>query len=232
MADGSDQKNSANDLFTSAMSTQSRATAGQFFFYVCRIGGPMSVRLICFTGLALFIGFVGSLYVAAQGRADDAQAILNSMSYLTPMVGTWTAVAEFRQKDGTLAYDVGTYKIFSVLAGTYLEWEVELHDKDDPSKHHSFLTFVTYNPVTKKYDSTYFYSRWALRVTETGEYDPKTKEFRTTAFIPLEDGLHDENVRTITRIRDRDKIVYEHYSRYSNERAERMNVVITLTRVP
>lgn len=148
------------------------------------------------------------------------------------MVGTWTAVAEFHQKDGTLAYDIGTYKISSVLEGTYLQWEVELHDKDNPRKHHSFLTFVTFNPVTKKYDSTYFYSRWALRVTETGEYDPKTKEYRTTAFIPLEDGVRDENVTTITKLDDRTRIVYEHYSRYSDEKAGRMNVVITLTRVP
>ena len=152
------------------------------------------------------------------------------MSYLKPLAGTWSTVAEFHQKDGSLAYDLGSYKISFVLEGTYLQWEVELHDKDDPSKHHSFLIFVTYNPVTKKYDSTYFYSRWALRVTETGEYDDKSKEFRTTAFIPLEDGVHDENVRTITRLSDRNKIVYEHYSRYSNESAERMNVVIKLTR--
>jgi Protein of unknown function (DUF1579) len=190
----------------------------------------MSLRLIWRAMSLLLIAFVGSVLVAAQGRADDADAILSNMNYPKPLVGNWSAVAEFHEKDGGLGYDVGSYKISFVLEGTYLQWEVELHDKANPSKHHSFLIFITYNPVTKKYDSTYFYSRWALRVTETGEYDDKSKEFRTTVFIPLEDGVHDENVRTITRLNDRNKIVYEHYSRYSNESAERMNVVITLTR--
>jgi hypothetical protein len=190
----------------------------------------MLVRFIRNTGLVFMVATVRSLLVAAQGRANDAQAIMSNMNYLNPLIGSWAALAEFHQKDGTLAYDTGTYKVSSVLEGTYLQMEVELHDKDNPSQHHSFLTFITFNPVTRKYDSTYFYSRWALRVTETGEYDPKTKEFRTTAFIPLEDGVRDENVSTITKISDRNKIVYEHYSRYSDEKAARMNVVITLTR--
>jgi len=190
----------------------------------------MPFRLICRALSLLLIAFTCSLPIAAQGRADDAQAILSNMSYLKSLVGTWSAVAEFHQKDGSIAYDLGSYNISFVLEDTYLQWEVELHDKKDPSKHHSFLIFITYNPVTKKYDSTYFYSHWALRVTETGEYDDKSKEFRTTAFIPLEDGIHDENVRTITRLNDPNRIVYEHYSRYNNESAERMNVVITLTR--
>jgi uncharacterized protein DUF1579 len=179
---------------------------------------------------ALLVAFVASVPVAAHGRADDTQAIFSNMSQLKPLVGTWSAVAEFHEKDGTLSYDLGSYTIAYVLEGTYLQCLVELHDKDDRSKHHSFLIFITYNPVTKKFDSTYFYSRWALRVTESGEFDDKSKEFRTTAFIPLEDGVHDENVRTISKLSDRNKVVYEHYSRYSNESAERMNVVITLTR--
>jgi Protein of unknown function (DUF1579) len=197
-----------------------------------RIGVPMSFRLICCTGLFFFSAIASSLPVAAQGRTDDAQAILSNMSYLIPIVGTWTAVAEFHQKDSTLSYDIGTYKISSVLEGTYLQWEVELDAKDDPNKHHSFLIFTTYNPVTRKYDQTYFYSLWALRVMETGEYDPKAKEFRTTCFIPLEDGVRDETVMTITKLGDHTKIVYDHYSRYSDEKAARMDEVITLTRVP
>jgi hypothetical protein len=47
----------------------------------------------------------------------------------------------------------------------------------------------------------------------------------------VEDGVHDENVRTVTKIGDSNKIVYEHYSRYSNETTERLDLVITLTRV-
>jgi len=177
----------------------------------------------------LLIVFTCSLPIAAQGRANDAQAILSNMNHLKSLVGTWSAVAEFHSKDGNIAYDLGIYHISFVLENTYLQWEVELHDKNDPSKHHSFLMFITYNPVTEKYDSTYFYSHSALRVTEAGEYDDNSKEYRTTTFIPLEDGVRDENVRTITRLNDGNKIVYEHYSRHSDERAERMDVMITLT---
>lgn len=185
------------------------------------------LRALAFVSLAVLCGTP----VAAQGRADDGPTILRNMSYLKPLVGTWDAVAEYHQKDGSLAYDVGTYKISYVLEGTYLEWDVELHDKNDPSQHHGFLNFVTYNPVTGRYDSTYFYSLWSLRVSETGRYDDKAKEFTTEGFIPLEGGVHDENVRTVTKIGDSNRIIQEHYSRYSNETTPRLDLVITLTRV-
>ena len=132
----------------------------------------------------------------------------------------------------SITEETGTYKISSALEGTYLEEQVEFHRKDDLTKHHSFLVFITYNPVTKKYDSTYLYSRWALRVTETGEFDEKTKEYRTTAFIPLEDGTRDENVRTITKLAKPNEIEYSHYSRYSNETSELLNLVVTMTPKP
>jgi len=93
-------------------------------------GGPMSARLML-RALSIFAAFlVDGAALAAQGRADDGPTILRNMSYLKPLVGTWNAVAEYYQKDGSVAYDVGTYKISYVLEGTYLEWDVELHDKD------------------------------------------------------------------------------------------------------
>ena len=82
----------------------------------------------------------------------------------------------------------------------------------------------------QQYDSTYLYTRWAIRVTETGEYDAATRQFRTKAFIPKEDGVHDENVHTVTDLKDPNKIVYTHFSRYDNQSTERMDVEITLTR--
>jgi hypothetical protein len=168
--------------------------------------------------------------LAVRAQADDEKAIFANMEYLTPLIGTWNAVAEFHHRDGTTTEEVGTYKVSWILERTYMQWQMDLHVKNDPSRHHSMLLMVTYNPVTKKYDSTYFYSRWALRVTENGEYDNKSKEFRTLALIPLEDGIHDENVRTITRFAETRRIQYLHYSRYNGESSEHNDLVINLTR--
>ncbi len=175
------------------------------------------------------------LTFAIPARADDPAAdyvkIHEGLSKLAPMVGKWRAVALFHDGDGVTEND-GTYEVAWALEDTYLEFHAEMHRKGDPSHHHGFIIFITYNPATRHYESTYFYTRWASRVTETGDYDAASQEFRTTAFIPLEDGVRDENVRTITRLKDPNKIVYTHYSRYSDQAAERMNVEITLTREP
>jgi hypothetical protein len=193
----------------------------------------MSASAIRNRALWLFLAaFLSTAPISAQGRADDAQAIFKNMENLKPLIGNWTAVVRFHDKDGTITEEAGTYKISLALEGTYLEEQVEYHRKDDPTKHHSFLVFITYNPVTKKYDSTYLYSRWALRVTESGEYDEKTKEYRTTAFIPNEDGSRDESVRTITKLAKPNEIEYSHYSRYSNETSELLNLVVTMTPKP
>jgi hypothetical protein len=183
-------------------------------------------RLLLLALVALLCG--GPL--EGQDRSSDAQIIFRNMVYLKPLIGTWNAVVRFHERDGSITEEEGTYRISSVLEGTYLQQEVEFRARNNPSRHHSFLIFITYNPATKKYDSTYLYSRWALKVTETGEYDDKAKEYRTTAFIPLEDGSHDENVRTITRLGTDNKIEYLHYSRYSNESAERLNLDVLMTR--
>jgi hypothetical protein len=117
-----------------------------------------------------------------------------------------------------------------VLDKTYFQWEVERHPKNEPGKSRSFLVFTTFNPRSNRYDQTYFYSRWAIRVTETGEFDDAKREFRTTAFIPLEDDVHDENVRTVLKFADPDHATYTHYSRYSHEKSERLDLEIQLTR--
>jgi uncharacterized protein DUF1579 len=185
-----------------------------------------SLRAVC--RLLIVAGGVAPL--GAKAQADDQKAIVANMDNLTPLIGTWNAVAEFHHRDGTTTEEVGTYKVSRVLEGTYMQWEMHLSVKNDPSRHHSMLLLVTYNPVTKKYDSTYFYSGWAQRVTEIGEYDDKSKEFRTVAFIPLEDGVHDENVRTITRVAETRDIQYQHYSRYNGESTEHNDLTIGLTR--
>jgi hypothetical protein len=151
------------------------------------------------------------------------------MSKLAPLAGKWRAVAMFHDGDKVTEND-GTYDIGWTLEDTYLEFRVELHRKGDSPHHHGFIMYVAHNPATHQYDSTYFYTRSAIRVTEIGEYEPSNRQFRTKAFIPLEDGVHDENVRTVTDLRDPNKIVYAHFSRYRHQATERMNVEITLTR--
>ena len=184
------------------------------------------LRAVCW--LLIVAGCVDPLVAKAQ--ADDAKAIAAHMDSVTPLIGTWNAVAEFHRRDGTTTEEVGTYKVSWVLERTYMQWEMTLSVRNDPSRHHSMLLLVTYNPATKKYESTYFYSGWAMRVMETGEYDGKSREFRTVAFIPLEDGVHDENVRTITRFAETRHIQYLHYSRYNGESSERNDLTIFLTR--
>ncbi len=183
----------------------------------------MSRATVLASALLLFLeASAYCLPLSTQGQADDAQAIFKNMAYLKPLVGDWKAVMRFHSRDGRIREEIATFKISWALDNTYLKQEIARPQQ-------SILVFITYNPVSAKYDSTYFYSRWALRVTETGEYDDKSKEFRTTAFIPLEDGTHDENVRTITKLGKPGEIEYLHYSRYNNESSEVMDLDIRMT---
>jgi hypothetical protein len=165
--------------------------------------------------------------------ADDAEyrKVRDGMSKLAPLIGKWNAAWTFHQGDG-ITRELGTTSITSVLDDTYLQLAVERHNEADPKRSRKMLTFVTFNPTSNQYDSTYLYSRSPMRVTETGEFDDRTREFRTTAFIPREDGVHDENVRTVMSLRTPDRVVYQHYSRYSHEASERMDLEIVLTRAP
>jgi hypothetical protein len=179
---------------------------------------------------------VGVCIVAARFvHADEIeyQKIRAAMSKLAPLVGEWNAVWTFYDKNSVKEDpDPGTESISFVLDGTYLEFQWEHHNKQDPTRVRKVTSFVTFNPRTNQYDSTYFY-RWnALRVTDTGEYDPVLQEFRTRGFIPLEDGVNDETVRTFTGLKDPNRIVYKHYSRRSPaETCERMDLEIVFTRV-
>jgi hypothetical protein len=172
---------------------------------------------------------LSAIRAGAQDPAADYPRIREEMAKLAPFVGNWSAVALFHD-DKTITENDGTWEIRWALENTYLEFRVAMHRKGDPSHHNGFVRFITYNPRTQQYDCTYFYTRWAGRVTETGVYDETTKQFRTKAFVPLEDGVHDENVRTIENLSDPNKIVHTHYSQKSNEPSERMQVEFTLTR--
>lgn len=169
---------------------------------------------------------------AAPLSADDVEyaRIREGMKKLAPLIGQWRAAVTFHDEDG-ITREEGTYKVSSVLDDTYLELEVERHRPEHPERRQRMLTFITFNPKSNEYETTYFYSRWATRVTETGLFDDAAREFRTKAFIPLEDGVNDETVRTITTFKDPTRVVHRHYSRRSpKETCEHMDLEIVLTR--
>ncbi|HEY6931267.1 MAG TPA: DUF1579 family protein [Thermoanaerobaculia bacterium] len=172
------------------------------------------------------------MVLAAPVFADDAEyaRIREGMKKLAPLMGQWRAAVTFHDEDG-ITREEGTYEVSSVLDDTYLEIEVERHRPEHPSRRQRMLTFITFNPKSNEYETTDFYSRWATRVTETGLFDDAAREFRTKAFIPLEDGVNDEAVRAITTFKDPNRIVHRHYSRRSpKETCEHMDLEIVLTR--
>jgi hypothetical protein len=122
---------------------------------------------------------------------------------------------------------VAMWSVSSVLDDTYLEFQTERHSKNTPERSAKVVWYITYNPRTNQYEITYFYNKSALRVTETGQYDDATREFRTRGYIPLEDGVNDETVRAIFSLKDQNKIVYTHYSmRTPAEPFQRVDLVM------
>ena len=114
--------------------------------------------------------------------------------------------------------------VTSILDDTYLEFQTERHLSNDLRRHRLVLFFVTFNPKSNKYDITFFYNWSALRVTETGNFDDTTQQFRTRGYIPDEDGVNDETVAETFDLRDHKKIIYKHYSmRSPRESAHRLD---------
>jgi hypothetical protein len=146
------------------------------------------------------------------------------MRELAGFVGTWDARTTFHGRNGTPdSHEVGTYTISWALDSTYLQWTISLGRR-------SMLILLTYNPVSARYEQTYFYNGSALRVFETAEYDSVAREFRTVAFIPREDGVRDEHVHTTTKFLADTAIIHEHFSRYSDQSTERNDFSATLRR--
>jgi Protein of unknown function (DUF1579) len=170
--------------------------------------------------------------IIAPVRADDRQYLQmrNGMRKFAPLVGTWNAKWTFYDKDGSVTVLRGAYVISYVLDGAYLEWKGNHERKGRLPKTYAFIILTTFNPDSRQYEETYFYNNWPQRVVEIGIFDAKRREFRTHTLVPREDGIHDEHVRTILSIKGPNKMAYKHYSRYSNEVRERLNLVITLTR--
>jgi hypothetical protein len=181
---------------------------------------------------SLCVGILIVFALAAPASATEQQYLQMSgaMKKLSPLVGTWHSEWRFYGKDGVTVLP-GTYTISYVLDGAYLEWHAQRERKNDPSRNYSWVLLTTFNPESKRYEQTYFYNTWPNHVTETGVFDSTRQEYRTQAIVPREDGIHDEHVRSIVSLRDVNKIVYIHYSRYSYEKRERLQLVVTLTRL-
>jgi hypothetical protein len=167
----------------------------------------------------------------ALADEDEYQKIRLQMNKLVQLIGKWNVEVTFHHKD-SVTKEVGTWSVTSPLDDTYLEFQTERHLKDNPKRSAKVIWYTTFDPRSNRYETTYFYNRWALRVTETGEYDEATQEFRTRGFIPLEDGVNDETVRSITSLKDPNKIVYTHYSMRSPAKTcQRIDVEMVLTRI-
>jgi uncharacterized protein DUF1579 len=175
----------------------------------------------------------GALMLAASGlaaaQAENAEIIHQKMSHLRPLVGSWQAAYEFYNKDGTTDTEPGSLTGTWALDGTYIEVQAEHHNPDNPSRHHAYITFITYDPAAQRYVCTFFYGRSSLRVTESGVFDDPSHELRTSALIPLEDGKRDENVRETYSFADPNSVRLLHYSRYADEPVERLQLVLKLS---
>jgi hypothetical protein len=177
------------------------------------------LNALCFT----------ALICTPSALADETeyQRIRQQMSKLAPLIGKWSVVATFHGMDGGVTEQVAMWSVSSVLDDTYLEFQTERHSKNTPERSAKVVWYITYNPRTNQYEITYFYNKSALRVTETGQYDDATREFRTRGYIPLEDGVNDETVRAIFSLKDQNKIVYTHYSmRTPAEPFQRVDLVM------
>jgi hypothetical protein len=191
------------------------------------------IRRVRFLGRPVFISLLLALITtssAAQNRAK-ASLIREKMRALRPFVGSWSAATVFHERQLGVAEtkEVGTYAISFVLDSTYLKWEILLR-RTDNGRVRSMMILLTYNPDSVRYEGNYFYNGSPLKVFEVGEYNSAREQLRTTAFIPREDGIRDENVRTVTTV-DPTRIVYEHYSRHSDEPAEWNDFSAVLRRV-
>jgi hypothetical protein len=168
--------------------------------------------------------------LTAVANEAEYQRIREQMHKLAPLIGKWNVAATFHGMDGGVREQVATWAVSSVLDDTYLEFQTERHSKNTPERSAKVVWYITFNPRTNQYELSYFYNKSALRVTETGEYDDATREFRTRGYIPLEDGVNDETVRAIFSLKDQNKIVYTHYSmRAPAETCQRVDLVMVCT---
>jgi Protein of unknown function (DUF1579) len=180
--------------------------------------------------VSIFVFMVVAPIAPAEATERQYVQMRDAMRKLAPLVGTWRSVWRFYDRDGTTALP-GMYTISYVLDDAYLEWKAGHRRKSDPRRNYSWILLTTFDPDSNQYEQTYFFNTWPHHFTETGSFDSKRQEFLTQGIVPREDGVHDEHVRSILSLRNANEIVYTHYHRYSYEKREHLQLVVTLTRL-
>jgi hypothetical protein len=178
----------------------------------------------------LLLAVVASNITCFANAQSAADTIKLNMKKLQSFAGTWQAKTIFHLRDGTTAKETGKYKISWTLDSCYLQWDIALQN-DDSKKQRHMLILMTFNTDSARYDVNYFYAGWSMRVLEAGILN-NDNEFLTTAFIPLEDGVHDEYVKTVTRFTTPGNMHYVNFSRFNHEKTERKDFEASLTRLP
>jgi hypothetical protein len=178
--------------------------------------------------LLVFI-VVGSTFSDVADAQTAGEIIKVHMKKLQDFVGTWKAQTTFHLRAGRTRTETGPYQVSWALDGRYQQWNLELQN-DSTQKTRFMMILVTFNNDSSRYEVNYFYAGWPIKVFETGILS-RDNSFLTSAFIPLEDGKHDEYVKTITKLISSDQIEYLHFSRFDYEKAERKDFEAKLTRV-
>lgn len=171
------------------------------------------------------------LLVSPQGVAqdqDDYPSIREKMRLFSDLVGTWQGTISFQRPERLAKDENVVYKISWVLDSTYLRWDAVFTDMKDPKRKNSHMMMMTFDPISNKYSVTYFYGRNSRIVREDGIYLEKTREFKTRGFIPLDDGVHDEYLRTITQLAESNRMKYYHYSRLDYQKDEHLDAIIDI----
>jgi len=177
----------------------------------------------------LLLVFIASVDFSSAIGQSAGEAITVNMKKLHGFTGTWKAKTTFHLRNGGTTTETGTYKIKWTLDSSYLHWEIEL-ENDSTKRRRFMLILMTFNRDSSRYEVNYFYARSAMKVFEIGSLN-NDNEFLTSAFVPMEDGQHDEYVRTITSFIAPDTLQYLHFSRFDYEKTERKDFEAILTRM-
>ena len=117
--------------------------------------------------------------LALAAPATAAEPIAEHLAKLTPLIGSWNATATVYPRGGQPVSTAVDHTIESALGGTYLRWEAVSKGTALPS----FVLMITYDSRAQAFRQTYFYAGTAFWLTETGQFDDATHEYRTTARI-------------------------------------------------